>query len=191
MVGIKTVSFLRKTSAIKAFESTPNQLATIENLLICTQHFLNRHWNQQFIGIKPPEWPDPSPIKENCALPNHDKQGVYAYVKDHDVTYIGVATSKGSGLYRGHGIGKRFQAYAKFIDSQYQVVDARLKEAGQVMTIGFEIEEAYLANALELYLIDKLNPKYNNNHPGGRIKKVIVNHSLNVSSWIKITLYWI
>lgn len=87
-------------------------------------------------------------------------------MKDHDVTYIGVATSKGSGLYRGHGIGKHFQAYAKYVDGQYQAVDVRLKEAGKVMTIGFEIEEAYLANALELYLIAKLNPKYNSNHPG-------------------------
>ena len=155
-----------KTSAIKAFESTPNQLATIENLLICTQHFFNRHWNQQFIGIKPPKWSDPSPIKENCPLPNHDKQGVYAFVKDHDVTYIGVATSKGSGPYRGHGIGNRFQAYAKYVNGQYQAIDVHLKEAGKVMTIGFEIEEAYLANALELYLIAKLNPKYNSNHPG-------------------------
>lgn len=28
-----------KASAKKAFESEPNQLATIENLLICTRHF--------------------------------------------------------------------------------------------------------------------------------------------------------
>lgn len=155
-----------KASAREAFESEPNQLATIENLLVSTQHFFSRHWNRQSIGHEPPQWSSPFPIKEDCPIPNHDKQGVYAFVKGNVVTYIGVGTSKGYGLYRGHGIGKRFQAYAKYVDGQYQAVDERLKEAGKAMTIGFDINEAYLANALELYLIAKLNPKYNSNHPG-------------------------
>lgn len=115
--------------------------------------------------MKPPKWSDPTPVKEPFP-PNGNKQGVYAFVKGNVVTYIGVGTSKGHGLYRGHGIGKRFQAYAKYVDGQYKAVDARLKEAGRAMTIGFNTEEAYLANALELYLIAKLNPKYNSNHPG-------------------------
>ena len=156
---------LVKQSAKEQFDKNPNSLATVENLLVWTHHFFERHWNLPLIGIKPPKWSEPTPVKEPFP-PNGNKQGVYAFVKGNIVTYIGVGTSKGSGLYRGHGIGKRFQSYAKYVDGQYQAVDERLKEAGRAMTIGFEIEEAYLANALELFLIAKLNPKYNSNHPG-------------------------
>lgn len=56
--------------------------------------------------------------------------------------------SKGHGLYPRHGIEK-----LKYVDGQYQALDERLREARKVITIGFEIEEAYLANALELHLI--------------------------------------
>lgn len=35
-----------------------------------------------------------------------------------------------------------------------------------MVTIGFNIEQAYLANALELYLLGRLKTKYNSNRPG-------------------------
>ena len=69
-----------KASAREAFESELNQLATVENLLVSTQHFFNRHWNRQSIGHEPPQWSAPFPIKEDSPIPNHDKQGVYAFV---------------------------------------------------------------------------------------------------------------
>tara|TARA_B100000378_G_C18052218_1_gene413514 strand:+ start:393 stop:599 length:207 start_codon:yes stop_codon:yes gene_type:complete len=43
----------------------------------------------------------------------------------------------------------------------YIAIDPRLKDAGSIITIGFERDRAYLANALEIFLISKLQPVHN------------------------------
>lgn len=93
-------------------------------------------------------------------------QGVYAFVKEHTVTYIGVGTSFGSGRYASHGLGRRFKAYTRVIDGAHTPTDPRLIDAGCMMTIGFPSEHAYLANALELFLISRMNTEHNVNRPG-------------------------
>lgn|GEM_PF-5063084 len=57
-------------------------------------------------------------------------------------------------------------SYTRVINDIHTPVDDRLKEAGGMITIGFDPEDAYIANALELFLITKLEPKYNINKPG-------------------------
>ena len=137
---------------------------TIENLQLLTSEFFQKHWNEQYLCEKHPNWSDVYRFKGS--VPNHDKQGVYAFVKEEIVTYIGVGTSQGSGKYTGHGIGKRFQAYTKVVNDAHTPADPRLIDAGAMITIGFNKSHAYLANALELFLIGRLNTEHNANRPG-------------------------
>jgi hypothetical protein len=64
-------------------------------------------------------------------------------------------------------LGARFQAYTRVINDVHTPTDDRLKEAGGMMTIGFDSEYTYLANALEFFLINRMSPKYNVSKPGG------------------------
>lgn len=41
--------------------------------------------------------------------------------------------------------------------TEYIAIDPRLKDAGSIITIGFERDTAYLANALEVFLSLKSN----------------------------------
>lgn len=145
-------------------EREGNMEATTENLKLLTSEFFGKHWNNLVLRTEPPSWSEQ--YRFNGSLPNHDKQGVYAFVKGNVITYIGVATSKGGGRYRGHGLGKRFQAYSKVVDDAHTPTDARLIDAGAMMTIGFSQDHAYLANALELFLIGRLDTEHNANRPG-------------------------
>lgn len=132
----------------------------ILNLLKNTDYFFRDHWNDKTLG-KHPQWSNIH-TNFNQSIPNYDKQGVYAFVKGDEITYIGVGTSRGSGRYRGNGLSARVMKYCRWLDKEtYGPIDERLKDAGALVTIGFEQEHAYLANALEIYLISKLQPKYN------------------------------
>lgn len=137
---------------------------TIENLKSLTEEFFKKHWNERELGGQHPVWS--GEYRFEGSLPNYDKQGVYAFVKGNTATYIGVATSKGGGRYRGHGLGKRFQAYSKVENDAHQPTDPRLIDAGAMITIGFDQDHAYLANALELFLIGRLETEHNANRPG-------------------------
>ncbi len=137
---------------------------SIENLKNLTDKFFSMHWYERIIGIKPPTWSELYTFEGS--LPNYNKQGVYVFIKGQHITYIGVATSNGTGIYRGHGLGKRFQAYTKVINNKHTPTEKRLIDAGAMLTIGFEQEQAYLANALELFLIGRLNTEHNLNRPG-------------------------
>lgn len=133
--------------------------ANLENLLAYTDNFFQNHWNEAKLGFRT-VW---SAIHTDFRqIPNYDKQGVYAFVKGEEITYIGVGTSRGGGIYRGNGLSSRVMKYCRWIDKEiYGPIDERLKEAGAIVTIGFEQDHAYIANALEIYLISRLNPKYN------------------------------
>ena len=137
---------------------------TLDNLKKLTEEFFSMHWNHEKISQEPPTWSERYTF--TGSLPNHDRQGVYAFAKDNTITYIGVGSSAGSGRYAGHGLGKRFQAYTKVINDVHTPTDPRLIDAGSLFTIGFLPEQAYLANALELYLIGRLNTEHNINRPG-------------------------
>ncbi|MCL6237707.1 MULTISPECIES: GIY-YIG nuclease family protein [Acinetobacter] len=135
--------------------------AGLENLIVCTEVFFQNHWNGKKLGL-PPSW---SAVHTDFRkIPNYDKQGVYAFVHGNEITYIGAGTSRGGGLYRGNGLSARVMKYCRWIDKSnniYGPIDDRLKEAGAIVTIGFEQEYAYIANALEVFLISRLKPKYN------------------------------
>jgi hypothetical protein len=136
----------------------------LDNLKHLTNEFFAMHWNSEYLKSEFPEWSDIYQFEGS--LPNYDKQGVYAFVKSGEVTYIGVgASSNGTGLYAGHGLGKRFQAYSKVENGRHTPSDPRLIDAGSMITIGFEPKHAYLAYALEMYLVGKIETEHNVNRP--------------------------
>lgn len=136
-----------------------------KTLMEFTEEFFRKHWNKEEIGKEPPQWSGKYFLEGS--IPNHDKQGCYAFVRGNKITYIGVGTAQGSGRYRGHGIGSRFQSYMKVeSEGKYSATDEKLKEADYLITIGFDSEHAYLANALELFLIGRVRPEHNKNKPG-------------------------
>lgn len=138
--------------------------ATVDNLKKLTNEFFSMHWNSEVIKSKLPNWSDI--YQFNGSLPNYDKQGVYAFVKNGTVTYIGVgASSNGTGRYAGHGLGKRFQAYSKVEGGKHVPTDSRLIDAGAMITIGFNSAQAYLAYALEMFLVGKIETAHNVNRP--------------------------
>lgn len=101
-------------------------------------------------------------------MPNYDKQGVYVFVKDNFVTYVGSGVASIKGRYKGHGLGKRIYSYLRVLkEGEYCAVDRRLKDADYLMTIGFPEGYGYMAIALEYYLLTKLVTEHNKNRPGG------------------------
>ena len=40
-------------------------------------------------------------------MPNNDKQGVYAFIKNDVITYIGVSSGRCKIGYKGYGLGNR------------------------------------------------------------------------------------
>ena len=137
----------------------------IEGLMRLTEKFFQLHWNDEAIGREPPLWSEPFSFKGGSA-PNYDKQGLYAFLKHGEITYIGVGAALGKPPYEGHGIGKRLQSYTKIINGVFTLTDARLADAGSIVTIGFEKEHAYLALALESYLIGRMPTIHNVNRQG-------------------------
>jgi len=138
--------------------------ASIENLKILTSEFFHKHWNNSVIEKLPPMWSELYTFEGS--LPNFDKQGVYAFVKGRAITYIGVgASSNGVGRYAGHGLGKRFQSYSKVENDRHVPKDSRLIDAGAMITIGFLPEHSYLAYALEMFLIGRMETEHNVNRP--------------------------
>lgn len=137
---------------------------SVDNLKLLTEDFFSKHWNPEAIDSAIPQ--RSMLYKFDGSLPNYDKQGVYAFVKNGEVTYIGVgASSNGTGRYAGHGLGKRFLSYSKVENGKHVPTDTRLIEAGSMITIGFEPEQSYLAYALEMFLIGKIKTQYNVNRP--------------------------
>ena len=138
-----------------------------------TDEFFSLHWNQGEIGYPPPLWS--LPYLFIGSTPNHDKQGVYAFLRNDEVIYIGVGASRGSGKYVGAGIGARLHGkYLRVkeggrsiedLKRPYKLID-EWKEVDQIITIGFKRENSYIAYALESYLITKLSPQRNMQKPG-------------------------
>ncbi len=121
------------------------------------------HWAE---NSKRPEW-SPEWIFEG-ELPNHNRQGCYALFSEDEIIYIGVGIGKGSGQYKNNGIGyrtKRYWCLNKDENRSTRYAPTSDWEAvGYIRTIGFEPEDAYLAAALEIYLIERLDPPRNSQH---------------------------
>lgn len=134
-----------------------------------TKAFFKRHWPSADWGNEP-AWREPWQFRGTMF--GGEKQGVYALMNADDAAlYIGVGASLVAGLYEGHGLNSRTARYCKLAPGQRSVaVHERAYEPTQewaergvcaIRTIGFEPEQAYLAYALEAYLLSRLAPPFN------------------------------
>lgn len=141
-----------------SFESVKNSAST----------FFEKHWN--IASPARPEWNDVWAFIGG--LPGGDTQGVYLLMNESDeVLYIGVGASKVGGRYSGHGIGSRASAYHCMAEGQRSVSLEQRKyvpkgdwtERGlaKIVTIGFTSEYAYMAYALEAFLIRETETPHN------------------------------
>lgn len=130
-----------------------------------TDQFFMCHWNERAVGSKPPSWSEP--WRFSGTLHNHDKQGVYAFLRGSTVIYLGVGASRGKAGYEGHGLGARVQKYIRHNGGgEYRPHDERMLDADCVVTIGFDKGCGYLAPALESYLIGRIPTPHNIQKPG-------------------------
>ncbi|MDR3412040.1 MAG: hypothetical protein P4L87_14040 [Formivibrio sp.] len=140
-------------------------MANKEKLEKETGIFFDRHWG----GTEKPSW---NFTWNWCgSIPNHDLSGVYALFSGDRLIYIGSDHGHNHGANnKKHGIGKKLLAHVLEIapaDSDINFIpEERWLDAAVdlVATIGFPHETAYLACALENYLIEKLDP------PGNHVK---------------------
>jgi len=130
-----------------------------------TRDFFSSHWNEEEIGIPAPEWSTEWSLEGPA--PNHNKQGVYAFLKSDSVTYIGSGAGKGKKGYEGYGLGSRIGGYVRLISKgKYRAHDKRLADSGSLVTIGFPSGYGYLAISLEYYLLSRMATALNRNRPG-------------------------
>lgn len=138
---------------------------SVRSLKAHTEAFFDLHWNEQTIGAPFPIWSDPWRLQGS--VPNYDKQGVYAFVKDGVVTYIGSGTGKGKKGYEGHGLGARIGSYIRVAKpGLYRAHNMCLAEADFLLTIGFPAGFGHIAAALEHYLLARMPTLHNKNRPG-------------------------
>jgi len=137
-------------------------MITDEDLIACTESFFELHWR----GKNPPIWSKDWSF--DGELPNHNNQGCYALFSKAQVVYIGIGIGKGTERYENNGIGYRTKRYwclnkDKDRNTRYAPTE-NWKEIDVIRTIGFDPEDAYLAAALEIFLIQRLNPLRNRQH---------------------------
>lgn len=150
---------------------------TLSQIKDHTKQFFDLHWPEAW--QLQPDWNDPWYFQGT--LSGHDKQGVYALLtEDESVLYIGVGASFVGGLYEGHGIGARVNNYWRQGKEQESTVQQRIyepvdiwKDRGlhSIASLGMEPEQAYLAYALEAFLLSRFAPPYN------RIRSARINNS--------------
>lgn len=135
-----------------------------DNVIHETKEFFIRYWNP--INGESPEWSVHWVF--NSTIPSNNKRGCYALFNDKELVYIGVGIGKSFGNYQGSGLGDRLKQYWQVnkdsnADKKYKPTKD-WAELTSIMTIGFEEEHYPLAAALEIYLINKLNPPRNFQH---------------------------
>lgn len=136
----------------------------LEDLKRFTNEFFRRHWSDSLTQPIPTwnnDW------KWKGSVPYHDKGGVYAlFDASHTIVYIGLGASVGGGLYKAHGISRRLLAHVITTDRTkgrgFYIPQKQWSEVAAIGALGFPTEYAYLAPALEDYLIGVLNPTRNN-----------------------------
>lgn len=147
--------------------------STESALLSETDRFMQRHWS--FDGAPAlPQWSDPWHFRES--MPFNDRQGCYALLSGEEVIYLGVGAGSRNPKYPGHGLGGRIGhcfnrvkrgALISGVGAMYEP-KGHWKERGldSIRTIGIESDFAYLAYALEAFLIFRLKPQFNRQRPG-------------------------
>jgi hypothetical protein len=150
-------------------------MATESELRKHTEAFFELYWNPQ--NGKYPLWLTHWDF--NSEIPNHDRRGCYALFREGDIVYVGIGIGNSFGIYIGHGLGDRLKRYWE-VNKEKDALK-RYKPKGEwidkgitsILTIGFPNEHYYVAAALEIYLIEKLQPVYNFNYKTDSSKRIL------------------
>ncbi|MHA6205465.1 hypothetical protein ACXU4B_13645 [Dyella soli] len=134
---------------------------TIQSLEKKTGEFFLRHWANT--GLSIPEWQCWDDFL-HAPVPSYNLGGCYALFQGSSLIYVGSGISRGSGRYRDQGISTRMMKHVYSTDrdkpGMYKLCD-KWAAVTAIFTIGFPNECAYLAVALETYLIRELGPPRN------------------------------
>lgn len=145
-------------------------MADLHQLRVLTHEFFKRHW---YMGTEKdyPTWS--IEWKFEGEVPDNMYNGCYAWLKDGEVVYIGIAMNKGMKGYEGHSLGTRISKYWRVnkesrIKGVYRPSDDEADKLDSIVTLAFKgkgsdgsLNQDYLACALELYLIRVIKPKHN------------------------------
>jgi hypothetical protein len=137
-------------------------MVSVEKLKETTDEFFEKFCNNDLLNSRP-TWSNNKWLFKG-ELPNNDKKGCYAHLINDEVIYIGLAIGNS---YEGSGIGSRVSKYwKKSIDysNTNQIYTPTIKDVTAIITLAFSEDNFYLAPALEVYLIQKLNPPKNRIH---------------------------
>jgi hypothetical protein len=79
--------------------------------------------------------------------------------------YVGVGIAKGGGIYKNCGLGDRLKRYYRVNKdpdrSRQYTPREKWGEVTSIQTIGFPVDSVYLAAALEVFLISRLDLRRN------------------------------
>jgi len=135
----------------------------LERLRLLTKDFFRMH-NSGMIAC---EWFEP--WRFIGEIPNNEKKGCYAFLDEDDkVIYIGIGIGNSHGIYEGSGLGARLNRTWKFKNIvsgvRHYVPAKHYEHVNAIVTIGFPKEVFYLAAALEVFLISRIQPELNKIH---------------------------
>ncbi len=141
----------------------------INELKSLTEEFFRRHWYKENEGPTIPQWSEY--WKFDGELYNNTSHGCYAFLKGDEVCYIGMAMNKGLAGYATHSLGSRISNYWR-VDKEiskslgtrkYKPTENLQKgEITSIITLPFPVgHQEYLILALEVYLINRMQPVMN------------------------------
>jgi hypothetical protein len=124
-----------------------------------TRDFFSKHWD------KATHHPEPKWKKGwnwEGSVPYHNLGGVYALLGGNsEILYIGVATAKGRSL------AKRICSHVIRPDKKrgngFYQPKPKWTAVNSISAVGLPKDYTYLAAALEVYLIERINPPMNKN----------------------------
>jgi hypothetical protein len=138
-------------------------MTSFQRLVVESNNFFKLYWNP--INGAQAHWSEPWHFKG--PVPDGNKKGCYALFSSHELINIGVGIGKSSGIDEGSGLGSRLNNYWQVKKdkngSQYKPT-SKWQEITSIRTIAFDESHYWLAAALEIFLIHKLNPPRNTQH---------------------------
>ena len=134
-------------------------MISIEDLEKTTVEFFGKFCKE---NISRPNWSDKWEFYNT--LPHNNHKGCYAHLIDNEIVYIGLAIGNS---FDGSGLGARVSKYWKKsadYSNTNQKYTSTVKDVTSIITLPFLDDTFYLAAALEVYLIQHLEPPRNKIH---------------------------
>ncbi len=135
-------------------------MATFGDLEALTATFFDRHWPSAPQFGAAPRWIPWKPFLVG-SVPNYQLGGCYALIIKERLCYVGLGVSKGAGRYLDMGISRRLMSHVLKSSKKQGSTDWIIRDkwvgVTAIYTIGFDGHIAYLAPALESFLIRSID----------------------------------